>query len=174
VINFFESGLGEDSVKLIFANTSSRAFLSRSARILDRFGNPTKSVDIHEPFTVEMKYEIKKNIDGVIVPNYQFHTATGVCGFVANAPNLKEMMPGFYNARCVIPGNIMNEGTYSIGVAATTYIGSKYQVNYYERGLLTITIRDPKIPDAYNYGYCQTVPGILRPRLMWELTKDNS
>jgi hypothetical protein len=68
----------------------------------------------------------------------------------------------------------MNEGSFSIGVAATSYHGDRYTVNFFEQGLLMVTVVDPKVPDGYNYGFAQTTPGILRPRLDWNVRKAES
>ena len=92
-------------------------------------------------------------------------------GFVSGAPGLKPLPPGRYLARCEVPANIMNEGSFTIGVAATTYFGDRYVINFFEQGLLIITIRDPKVPNEFNNGYAQTVPGILRPRFDWQVER---
>ena len=68
----------------------------------------------------------------------------------------------------------MNEGTFSIDLACTTYQGDRYTINFWERGLLRIVIRDPKELDEYNYGYVQRHPGILRPRLPWTVERIGS
>jgi lipopolysaccharide transport system ATP-binding protein len=140
-----------------------------SAQVVDGKGYPTKSVDINEPFTIEMTYEIKKETNGVVVPNYHFYTTSGICCFVINAPNLKQMLPGRYVARCEVPGNIMNEGSFIIDVAVTSYLEDRYIVNFWERALLMITVRDPKTPDEFIYGGVHTYPGILRPRFKWQV-----
>ena len=88
-----------------------------------------------------------------------------------NAPGLTSMAPGIYEARCSIPGHLMNEGTFSVGVAATVYFGDRYNVSFYEAGMLMFTIRDPKQRDEHNYGYMQTYPGILHPRMEWKVRR---
>jgi hypothetical protein len=69
----------------------------------------------------------------------------------------------------MVPGKLMNEGTFSIGLAATTFLTKGYKVNFFETNLLTISIVDPKIPNESNYGYVHTVPGVIRPELNWEV-----
>lgn len=154
-----EAPSGDDSVSFL------------SARVVDGRGSTVKSVDIHEPFAVEMTYRIKHETAGVVVPNYHFRTPAGVCCFVINAPGLKPMAPGTYLVRCDVPGHFLNEGSFAIDLAATSYFGDRHVVNFWEKGLLLVTIRDPKISDEYNYGYAQAMPGVVRPRFEWRVKR---
>ncbi len=142
------------------------------ATIKNSDGDSVKSVEIHESFSVQMKYRIVDDFSGVVVPNFHFYTPSGICCFISAAPRLKaHATPGVYTASCAVPGNLLNEGPFSIGVACTTYFCDRYEVNFFERGLLTLTVRDPRTPDEYNYGYAQARPGILHPRLAWNVER---
>lgn len=145
-----------------------------SARIVDARGSAVKSVEIHEPFAVEMTYRIKQKFTGTVVPNYHFHTTNGTCCFIIGAPGLQPSPSGVYVARCEVPAHLMNEGTFSIDLACTTYQGDRHTINFWERGLLRIVIRDPREPDEFNYGYAQRHPGFLRPRLPWTVERVGS
>lgn len=170
VLEQYAGGFGVDEYEGSGGGDDIAEYLS--ARVCNAKGEAIKGLLISEPFCVEMRYRIKREQLGTVVPNFLFHTASGVCCFGVNAPGLKVTPPGIYRAQCFVPEHIMNEGLYSIGVATTTYTGGRYQVNFHESGLLTISIRDPKVENAHNYGFPHTVPGILRPRLSWKVEKE--
>lgn len=142
------------------------------ASIQNASGDNVKSVEVHEPLHVKMTYRIIKDISGIVVPNFHFYTPAGVCCFVSSAPGLKPHAgPGVYTAICTVPGKLLNEGTFAVGVACTSYFGDRFVVNFFEHALLPVTIRDARIPNDENYGYAQVRPGILHPRLAWNVVK---
>lgn len=170
VIAAYYSSLGDRTAIRGSSGDSICEFVEAS--VVDSSGRNVQQVDMGESFTVEMTYRIKQDTDGPIVPNYHFYTASGTCCFIAAPPGLCAMRPGQYVARCRVPAHLLNEGTYAIGLACTTYFGDRYSVNFYEQGFLLLNIRDPKVPDEFNYGFAQTMPGIIRPRLQWVVEKE--
>jgi len=145
-----------------------------SARILDQNGHSVASVQFDEPCVVEMVYEIGSNVNNVAVPNFHFNTAEGISAFAINAPNMQKSDPGIYVAKCHVPKHLLNEGTYTIGLALTEYPQLNHIVHFFKQHYLALNVQDPVIGNPYRYGYGGRVPGVIRPVLKWEVKRKRS
>jgi hypothetical protein len=84
------------------------------------------------------------------------------------------MPPGEYYAECKIPGNLLNEGAYFVGLALTTYSDAgSFEVEYFDRNALTFNVIDPMDERSNRYGYVGPVPGLVRPKLNWKIGEDS-
>lgn len=142
-----------------------------SAEIVNARGERVIQVDIEEGFCIQMKYRIKKCVTGAVVPNYHVVGSAGMYAFVTMAPGVRHTPPGTYVAKCVIPPHFMNEGVFTIGVACTTVSDGNHRVNFFAQNMLCLNVRDRKIPDEHNYGLTFPIPGMVRPRLVWEIER---
>lgn len=126
---------------------------------------------IHDAITIRMKFKIKKITDARCVPNFHFFAPDGSCVFVSSANDISKFPPGDYQADCRVPGGLLNEGTYFVGVAITSYFDSgAYEVDFFERNALTFNVIDPMDARSNRYGYAGPVPGIVRPKLDWHVS----
>jgi lipopolysaccharide transport system ATP-binding protein len=126
---------------------------------------------IHDELTIRMKYKIKKAIDARCVPNFHFFAPDGSYVFVSSADGISKSPPGIYQADCKVPGGLLNEGTYFVGVAITSYFDSgAFEVDFFERNALMFNVIDPMDERSNRYGYAGPVPGILRPKLDWHIS----
>jgi len=143
-----------------------------AASIVDAAGGSVKELQLKDDFCITISYEILQNTADRCVPNIHLHTAAGQYVCCLNAPGVEPMSPGRYQAECVVPAFLLNEGAYSVGVAVTSYhdCGERYTVNFFEENILSFNIIDSKKPDEWNYGFATTVPGVVRPRLVWKVT----
>jgi len=143
-----------------------------SARIIGIKGSPTVNVQIDEPFYVEMEYELLEDRMHVS-PNLHFKDMYGQYVFVTGDTKLDttcslKTKAKRYISRCKIPGNLLNAGTYYVGVALTSI--NPFHVNFYEPDLLFVTIHDPMVGiPTRGEGYSGPIPGPVRPLLEWEL-----
>ena len=143
-----------------------------AARVVDINGSPTVNVQINEPFYIEMDYELFE--DGMRVgPNLHIKDSYGQYVFVTGDSELDftsslKTKAKRYISRCKIPGNLLNSGTYYVGVALTSVY--PLHVHFYEQNLLFVTIHDPieGIPTR-SEGYSGPIPGSVRPLLEWDL-----
>lgn len=127
---------------------------------------------IHDELLVRMTYRIKKAISGKSVPNFHFFAPDGSVAFVSNAEDVINMPLGDYIAECAIPGGLLNEGAYFIGLALTTYYDAgNMQVEFFDRNALTFNVVDPMDSRSNRYGYGGPIPGLLRPKLDWTIKK---
>jgi lipopolysaccharide transport system ATP-binding protein len=126
-------------------------------------------VDLDQPLRVSMRYRLDREIGAPAVPNFHFYSADGIPVFVAVAPNVLPMPPGEYVASAVVPGHFLNEGTYNIGFALTTFAATHHQVHFNEQGALSVNVRDRRDDATVRYGFGGAFPGVVRPKLAWQV-----
>jgi len=125
-------------------------------------------IDINEAFKICMRYRIIKNDNLKFVPNFHFHTADGSYAFVSSSPS-EMLTKGDYVAECYIPANFLNDGTYFIDLALSSF-ESGVQVHFVDRSVLSFNIRDPiEGTVTRSNGYSGPVPGVVRPHLKWRV-----
>lgn len=130
-------------------------------------------ITIHDALTVRMRYRIRKQIDGKCVPNFHFFTSDGSYAFVDSARDVTSAPPGVYCADCRIPPRFLNEGTYFVGVAVTTYPSSgSLEVEFFDKNALTFNVMDPMDERSNRYGYAGPVPGVVRPQFDWSIVEE--
>jgi lipopolysaccharide transport system ATP-binding protein len=144
---------------------------SEQARLLAGFvrnpaGVPSAEIDISEAATIEMDFEIIDASGGPFLPNFHFHTSDGVVAFVSVDPIQSAAVPGKYKVRCEIPAHFLNEGTYFVGFALTTF-AEGVTVHFFERGAVSFNVRDPIVGIASRGGWAGSMPGAVRPNLNW-------
>jgi lipopolysaccharide transport system ATP-binding protein len=128
-------------------------------------------ITIHDELTIRMKYKIKKAIDARCVPNFHFFAPDGSHIFVSSADEISKLPPGIYQADCKVPGGLLNEGAYFVGVAITSYSDAgSFVVDFFERSALTFNVIDPMDARSNRYGYAGPVPGVVRPKLDWHVS----
>ena len=129
-------------------------------------------ITIHDELIVRMKYRIKRIVTGKCVPNFHFFAPDGNVAFVSSADDVQYLPAGEYVVECRVPGNLLNEGAYFVGLALTTfYDAGSFEVDFFDRNALTFNVIDPMDARSNRYGYGGPIPGILRPRLDWKIEK---
>jgi hypothetical protein len=71
-----------------------------------------------------------------------------------------------------VPGNLLNNGTYFIGLALC-YIDKGVQVAFYEREALCVNVIEQveETLEQWRNGFSGVIPGAVRPRLDWSVTQ---
>jgi len=126
-------------------------------------------ITIHDDVLIRMKYQLKKTVDGKCVPNFHVYRADGTCVFVVSPENINALPPGDYCADCKIPGDLLNEGAYFVGMALTSYMQSHYVDDYYDPNALMFNVVDPMMEGSSRYGYAGPIPGVIRPKFVWNV-----
>lgn len=125
---------------------------------------------VHDDLTIRMTYRIRQSITALLVPNFHFFSADGSYAFVSSPERVHQLPPGIYQADCKIPGGLLNEGTYTVGAAITSHFpAGTYEVDFFERNALMVNIVDPMDVRASRFGYAGSMPGIVRPKLEWNI-----
>ena len=80
---------------------------------------------------------------------------------------------GLYSAECIIPGNLLNDGLFYVGLALT-FVKGEIHVSFYEKHALTFSIIEPNDELFYETrnGYMGAIPGKIRPNLEWSITRE--
>ncbi len=168
VLKYYEAAEGEAAAR--------RGYESETAALLAaEIGGPRqgRELTLHDTLTIRMRYRIKRQVAGRCVPNFHFFAPDGSCIFVSNADNVGHLPPGEYVAECVVPPNLLNEGTYFVGVALTTYFDEgPFEVEYFDRNALSFNVIDPMDQRSNRYGYAGPMPGVVRPTLAWNISKE--
>lgn len=126
-------------------------------------------IHLNETVQLSMEFRVKKVVDGLLVPNFHFFSQDGNCAFISTAPQIRKVKPGTYEAICTIPKNLLNEGTYSIDFAITTYLDNdSYRVEFVKKGGIIFNVVDLLDGDD-RYSYKGPIPGALRPKLDWQV-----
>ena len=78
------------------------------------------------------------------------------------------LVRGVFEAACHIPGNFLNEGTYFVGLALTSYPGT--HIHFFEKSALSFNVKDPlvNVPTRGGTDYAGPIPGVVRPLLEWD------
>ena len=145
-----------------------------SLKIHDPRGTIADIVRSTEPLTVEMKYQISAPVTGLRVGIY-LSTVRGeyvFTSFDVDEPDLYEKystrQPGYYVSRCTIPGDLLNEGRYIIGVNASSFGVKRY---FMDENTLGFTV-DPSA--APGMQWAEQRQGPLRPRLQWVIENEKA
>jgi len=123
---------------------------------------------IDEPVVVEMAFEILEKNVPVLVPNFHFYTAGGDCAFVSHDTGMQYLAQGKYVSKCIIPGNFLNEGSYFVGMAISSFSPTT-AVHFYEKSCLSFNVIDPHEGIITRPNHAIPIPGVVRPYLAWEV-----
>lgn len=149
-------GIGDEYVQLLYGE------------VLDDSGKPTLEVDIRRPLSVRMGFRVLKRTPIRYVPNFHFVVPGGAYAFVSSPEQIVELPPGDYVSECRLPGDFLNEGTYFVGLAISSYEPG-LRIHYFEPSTLTFNVRDSMEGSVGRFGYANVMPGVVRPRLSWSV-----
>jgi lipopolysaccharide transport system ATP-binding protein len=134
-------------------------------------GATTSAVDIRRPVAIQVEFDVLEG-GGILVPNLHFVTEDGANAFVAaeiDSPWHRKRRPaGRHTATAWIPGNLLAEGTYIVGVAISTL--DPVRVHLHERDVVALQVIDSFEGDSARGDYGGPFPGVVRPMLRWDAT----
>lgn len=134
-------------------------------RLIDEKKETASFVYSNKKFGLEISYEVLK-AGFAPLPNVHFFTNKGEYAFISHADVLEgNDKVGKHTKTVWIPGNLLNEGTYSIGVALSTMI--PLNIHLYEKELIVFQVLED-IHTAKKHDFNVRIPGVVRPRLVWE------
>jgi lipopolysaccharide transport system ATP-binding protein len=150
-----------------------RATLVRAA-CLNHHGENSLSFDLEEDIEIRMQYTVHQSLANLAYPNFHIFDERGeyVCCVAPNREQLQSFLnaPGSFESRCIVPGNLLNAGSYTIGIAVTC-MDPGVHVSFFVKDALTIQIVEEleKNLDQTRHGYAGIVPGPIRPKLNWRI-----
>lgn len=144
-----------------------------SAVVLNAAQTPADELDITEPVTIRMEFEIAQREDAVVVPAFHFYRIDGSCAFVSVPPRMAALQPGRYTVECRIPGHCLNEGAYYVSLELATHADERINVHFHENRALAFSVLDEDEPAHFRYANKGVIAGAVRPTsfLEWKLER---
>jgi lipopolysaccharide transport system ATP-binding protein len=137
------------------------------ARLIDKNRNAINMAHTDQEMGVEFIYRVKKQ-GSQPVPNIHVFNMQGENVFVsAEKSNPVLGIPGTYTTVMWIPGHLLNDGRYLVGLAASTLIPEK--IHFYMKDALIFDVVEDM--DKRDVEYRGKMPGVIRPKLNWETIK---
>jgi lipopolysaccharide transport system ATP-binding protein len=152
VYNANEKKPGDEYVRLL------------SSAVLNQQNKAATEFDISESLKIKMHFHVLKKDKLKLVPNFHFHSGDGSYAFASGARGAEVLEPGEYMTECTIPGNLLNNDTYFVGLAISSFERG-VKVHFYERSVLSFVVKD-NLEDREGYG--GRIPGVVRPLLEWK------
>jgi len=142
-----------------------------SLRVLGTRGRIVERVTSTEPFTVEFEYQLRGEITGLRVGLY-LSTSRGepvFTSFDTDAADRFETWAtraaGRYVSRCHLPGDLLNGGTFFLGVNASAF---RIQSFFTEERALTLSVDPTGSPGSH---WTEARGGPVRPALAWDIAE---
>jgi len=144
----------------------------REVRVVDEEGRLVDSVDIRRPVGIEITFTVLRD-DVAVFPKIKVMDREGNSAFntVDASPRWSEPQPpGDYVATAWIPGNLLNEGLYTVepGVSSLGLIGSNKLVHQARAPeAVAFHVYDPGEGDTSKGRFAGQFRGAVRPLLEW-------
>ena len=124
---------------------------------------------IHLPFKVCLRYRLLKDSPFTMIPNFHFIDGKGETLLVSSPVESAPTGQGDYAASCIIDPFVFNAGRYSV-VLGLSSMELAEPVHFFADAL-RFEVIEPRGVDPRRHGYEHDVPGVMRTRLAWQVTK---
>lgn len=160
VLRLYHDSYQEAYAKFTLENRPTDGHVAlNSLRLINRAGEEIYAAEIGEDVGIEVNYSILTSYFKPC-PNVHIYTTTGVYTFVHIFDNVN-YEPGDYVGVCWIPKNLLNNISYTIGVAFTTM--KQQHIHFYEKELIRLDIIESKSTRKHEWG--GDINGVVRPLL---------
>jgi lipopolysaccharide transport system ATP-binding protein len=138
----------------------------RAMRILSPDGITTGHVDIRRSFTIEVEYQILEKIPQFRI-GLRFVTSDGTIAFTTSdstdqSYETKQYATGYYKTSCSVPGNLLNEGFYSLTLSADVPF---QKILFFEEGAGGFSVEQT---GGVHARFPEKWPGVVCPHLKWQ------
>lgn len=144
-------------------------FVPLAIRVLNDQEVVSDTVRSTEPFQVEFDYRLDADITGLRVGIYMLSTRGEFIftSFDVDDPTkyseYSTRQKGTYRSRCTIPGDLLNEGRFVIGVNASTFRIKRY---FHDEQAIAFHVDGT---GSAGTQWPEARSGLIRPRLNWEI-----
>jgi lipopolysaccharide transport system ATP-binding protein len=139
-----------------------------SGSLRNASGQTSASLPIDQGFSVQVRYELLRDVGYRVVPNFHFYDANGERFFISfpetSAPNVR----GSYVAECKIPPFLFNTGRFTVMPVLSSY-EMDTPVHFALPNALRFEITEHALADDRRHGWSGGLPGFSRPRLDWNI-----
>jgi lipopolysaccharide transport system ATP-binding protein len=167
ISHYLKSGQQMDGVRVWpgLGNPCDARLQMLSLRLLDPAGSVTGHVDIRKPLTIEIKYQILENLPRFRIA-LRIITSDGTVAFTTSDSadpdyEAKSCTAGFYKTICLVPGDLLNEGFYSLRLSADIPM---LKALFDEDNVLGFIVEQT---GGVNARFAEKWPGVVCPRLRW-------
>lgn len=140
-----------------------------AVRVRAHDGRLADVVDIRQPVTLEMEYEVVQ-AGYILMPHFHCLNEEGVHVFSANdtdpAWRRRPRPAGRYMSTAQLPGNLLAEGMLFVDAALTTLDPNIHQ--FTERQVVAFQIVDTSEGNAARGDWTGRMKGVVRPLLQWQ------
>jgi lipopolysaccharide transport system ATP-binding protein len=137
------------------------------AAVMNNEGDYASSLDLAKPFSVSLEYEVLKPLRrlriGFMLTNVEGVVICGAADQDACEDDLRG--PGRYVSRCTFPGHVLNAGVY------TFLFGADVPPHTVPLVLTPNCLSFSAEDLAGDGSWKGKLPGVLRPKLQWEVVK---
>jgi lipopolysaccharide transport system ATP-binding protein len=141
----------------------------RAVRLRLPNGDTDSVIDIREPFSIEVEYDVTK-AGYVLAPNIGFDNEEGACIFVLGDQDpywRNQPRPvGLFISKVFVPGNFLADGTINVGAGIITE--NPFVVHCDESRAIAFQVIDSFEGNAARRNYTGKIPGFVRPVFKWE------
>ncbi len=127
-------------------------------------------VSVNENINVNFEYVVLKETE-TFTHSFNLFNEEGIHVFTSHDSNeyagMEKVKKGIYHTSVCIPGNLLQNGDYSVSFACMRY--SPYRVLFHEMDLIKIHVEESIINSARPKFYTDVLPGIVRPKLSWNV-----
>jgi lipopolysaccharide transport system ATP-binding protein len=145
-----------------------------AVRVLNSQGHVADTIEIRQPFSIEIEY---LHLRGPYHPTAVIHVVSdqGVTLFATNdwedrSWHSSPRSPGLVRAKCMIPGDFLAEGHFSVLAAVVTY-DHPYIEHFIERDAVSFHVADHTQGDGVRGSWQGFWPGVVRPRFGWQVSR---
>jgi len=148
---------------------SARPFRPIALRVRGRRGAVVDTVRSVEPFTIEIEYALDAPIQGLRMGLYlmSMRGEYVFTSFDTDDPEKFERYTvreaGRYRSVCTVPGDLLNEGRYALGINASAYRVRRF---FQDENALVFTVDGTGAPGKQ---WPEQRMGLVRPRLAWTI-----
>jgi lipopolysaccharide transport system ATP-binding protein len=150
-----EEAPGTDAVRLLGVELSSEGRAGISA------------IEATDELELKLTYAVNR-------PQMRFRCAAhfytqGIAAFVSVEPTeMERPRPGVYESVLRIPANLLTEGEYTVNISLFSSRGMK-EHHASAKNAIGFLVSDPIRGDSARGDYVQTMVGVMRPKLEWQM-----
>jgi ABC-type polysaccharide/polyol phosphate transport system ATPase subunit len=125
---------------------------------------------IHLPFKVCLRYRLVRDSPFTMIPNFHFIDWKGETLLVSTPTEPGPTARGDYVVSCTVDPFVFNAGRYSVTLALNSMELAE-PVHFSALNALRFEVSEPPGVDPRRHGYQREIPGVMRTRLAWQITK---
>jgi homopolymeric O-antigen transport system ATP-binding protein len=141
----------------------------RSVRIVDERGDVVQAVDVRRPVGIEIGFEVLKDGEPLF-PKIKLRNERGEVAFNALATSERWQQPtdpGEYISTAWIPGNLLNEGLWTVDVGICSFGATKLPLHAGASDVVSFHVQDAGEGDSSRGRFAGQLRGAVRPLLEW-------